>query len=82
MSKAGLSAVLFILVGTACLGWTLTSGDKTLFQPGETTDGHYLFEQQCHICHGEAFDGDTAIEESCLHCHRQEWRLIAQSIPK
>ncbi len=42
---------------------------KTVFLPGETSEGHYLFEASCWSCH----DGFKPVSnENCNRCHEAE----------
>ncbi len=53
------------------LGSILALGldQRTLFLPGETSVGHYLFEESCNSCH----DGFKPVSnETCLRCHQAE----------
>lgn len=65
---AVIGAVLLVLVGlTTVMGLGLEQ--QTLFLPGETSDGHFLFEASCASCH-EGFQPVT--NETCLRCHEAE----------
>ncbi len=61
---------------------TLNSEDKTLFLPGETSNGHHQIEQRCDLCHGESFSDAEVMQKKCLSCHKQELKLADDSHPK
>lgn len=42
---------------------------RSIFLPGETSDGHYLFETSCNSCH-EGFK--PVSNETCNRCHEAE----------
>ena len=47
----------------------LTLDQNTLFLPGETSEGHFLFEASCSSCH-DGFQPVT--NETCNRCHEAE----------
>ncbi|MEC4983059.1 MAG: cytochrome c3 family protein [Oscillatoria sp. PMC 1068.18] len=57
---------LVILLG---LGTALALDQRSIFLPGETSDGHYLFETSCKSCH-EGFK--PVSNETCMRCHEAE----------
>ena len=72
---------LLTLGGAAYLTFSLSDGDKEIFQPGEISHGHYLIAKQCDVCHGDSFSGDEALEASCVKCHKQELKEADDSHP-
>jgi hypothetical protein len=58
---------------------TETVGSKTMFLPGDTTDGHHQIEASCASCH-TPFKGVT--NERCLKCHAGELTLADDSHPR
>jgi hypothetical protein len=63
-----------IIAGFLLLGWlmatfTFGTGQQTIFLPGETSEGHALFEASCTSCH-EGFK--PVSNETCLRCHETE----------
>ncbi len=64
-------------VVAAVLGILFASGNRAIFVPGRTSDGHHLIEGACSSCHG----GFEAIKnESCAGCHRAELAQDTHSI--
>lgn len=72
----GLCLVLVASLGSAL---ALDGDYKTIFLPGETSDGHYLFEASCGSCH-EGFK--PVSNETCLRCHQAEMAADAHGVKK
>ena len=63
--------------------WLATAPiDRTVFLPGETTDGHYQIELDCDACHTEGFGGREAMQQACVECHGAELKRVDDSQPK
>ena len=60
----GAIALLFVWLGAA-----FALDQRTIFLPGETSDGHVLFEASCGSCH-EGFK--PVSNETCNRCHEPE----------
>lgn len=56
--------------------------DRTIFLPGDTTDGHYQIEIECEACHTERFSDETSIQEACVECHAAELERVDDSHPR
>ena len=56
--------------------------DRSLFLPGETTDGHYQIEIRCEQCHTENFSDVSTIQDSCTGCHAAELKRADDSHPR
>ena len=61
------------------LGAAFALDHKTVFLPGETSDGHVLFEASCASCH-EGFK--PVSNETCLRCHEAEMATDAHGPKK
>ncbi|MEO0457663.1 MAG: cytochrome c3 family protein [Cyanobacteria bacterium P01_A01_bin.114] len=64
--------VAVVLVAILLLTWfsaAFALEQKQIFLPGETSEGHYLFETSCASCH-EGFKPVT--NETCNRCHEAE----------
>lgn len=64
----------FVIIGVMVLLLTLFSAafavdSRSIFLPGETSNGHVLFEASCQSCH-EGFKPVT--NETCNRCHEAE----------
>lgn len=65
---------IIIGVGAVFLSWLIVvfafgSEQQTIFLPGQTSEGHFLFEASCVSCH----DGFKPVtNETCLRCHQTE----------
>jgi len=60
----GVVVLLFLWFGVA-----FALDQRSVFLPGETSDGHYLFETSCSSCH-EGFK--PVSNETCNRCHEAE----------
>ncbi|MEC4802724.1 MAG: cytochrome c3 family protein [Jaaginema sp. PMC 1079.18] len=60
----GVVILLFVWFGAA-----FALDQRSIFLPGETSDGHYLFETACSSCH-EGFK--PVSNETCNRCHEAE----------
>ncbi|MFK7897947.1 MAG: cytochrome c3 family protein [Myxococcota bacterium] len=56
--------------------------DRTIFLPGDTTDGHYQIEIECETCHTERFGDVESIQSACVECHSAELELVDDSHPR
>ncbi|RMF27024.1 MAG: hypothetical protein D6756_02755 [Cyanobacteria bacterium J083] len=61
-----IGAMLIVLLW---LGVALATDQRSVFLPGETSEGHVLFEVSCNSCH-EGFKPVT--NETCNRCHEAE----------
>ncbi|MEL7504159.1 MAG: cytochrome c3 family protein [Cyanobacteria bacterium J06554_6] len=61
--------VLAAILVLAWFGAAFALEQKQIFLPGETSVGHYLFEESCASCH-EGFKPVT--NETCNRCHEAE----------
>jgi predicted CXXCH cytochrome family protein len=52
------------------LAYGLVRGERGMFVPGRTTNGHHQIEERCELCHDVG--GDRVREDACLGCHRDE----------
>ncbi len=71
-----LLATLIFLGISGFVIWDKSNIGKTALLPGQTTNGHYQFEQACELCHS-AFDGVP--NKSCLNCHEAELKISDDS---
>ncbi len=55
---------------------------RTIFLPGDTTDGHYQIELDCNACHGASFSDVEQIQEACETCHADELKRADDSHPQ
>ena len=76
VSKYKLSTSLFkkttltVLGAVLLLAGTVTAivmGERTAFAPGEVSESHSLFENDCSRCHAVAWQGVS--DKSCTTCH-------------
>ena len=56
--------------------------DKTVFMPGQLTDGHHQIETACEACHQDSFDDRNQIVKTCIKCHGDERKKPFDSHPK
>ncbi|MAT92039.1 MAG: NrfA- nitrite reduction protein [Halioglobus sp.] len=76
------------LLLTLLLAWYLLSrlygeaGDKTVFLPGATTDGHYQIELACNACHTGPYADRDALQEACEGCHADALKAAKDDHPK
>ncbi len=56
--------------------------ERTVFLPGETTDGHYQIELACDACHTDSFGDLTTMQDACVECHGAELKLVDDSHPQ
>lgn len=64
------TAIIFTCI--VLIGWVGTAfalDKKTIFLPGETSEGHFLFEASCSSCH-EGFK--PVSNDTCMRCHEAE----------
>ena len=64
------------------LTYQLYSDDKSIFLPGNMTDGHYQIELACSSCHTDAFGGGEVLQDACINCHGEELKIADDSHPK
>ena len=78
MGAGRLNLVWFaVTIGVAgYLTYRLTGGDRSIFQPGETSSGHHQIELACESCH-TPFGGVR--QDACLGCHQAELVLAQDS---
>jgi hypothetical protein len=55
----------------AYLTWRLDGGDRSVFLPGTTSDGHYQIELACVACHGDSFTSADDMQSRCETCHAE-----------
>ncbi len=65
--KTGIILALVILLAWVSAAFALDK--KEVFLPGETSEGHHLFEASCASCH-EGFK--PVSNENCTRCHEAE----------
>ncbi|MEM1251477.1 MAG: cytochrome c3 family protein [Cyanobacteria bacterium P01_H01_bin.21] len=65
--KTGIILALVILLGWVSAAFALDK--KEVFLPGETSEGHHIFEASCASCH-EGFK--PVNNETCNRCHEAE----------
>ena len=58
------------------LAFSMASGNKSVFLPGATTDGHHQIELACNACH-KPFGGVR--QNACLDCHQVELEVAEDS---
>ena len=63
----------------AFLTFHMTGEDRSVFMPGDVTDGHHQIALACHRCH-TAFGGVR--QDACLDCHRAELEAARDSHPE
>ncbi|MEM7770457.1 MAG: cytochrome c3 family protein [Cyanobacteria bacterium P01_E01_bin.6] len=68
LQTAIIAAGIILLVGLVGV-FALETDQQTIFLPGETSEGHFLFEASCASCH-EGFKPVT--NETCMRCHEAE----------
>ena len=56
--------------------------DRSVFLPGETTDGHYQIELSCDSCHAESFANLDDMQQACEGCHSAELERVDDSHPR
>lgn len=61
------------------LSLAIGSSDRTVFLPGQTSDGHYQIELACDSCH-TPFGGVR--NEACYECHGEELAAAQDSHPR
>ena len=82
-----MAAVKFWLVSSvtalAGLGALVTgrAGDRSLFVPGATSDGHHQLELACDACHSP-FGGSDALDASCTRCHGAQLSAADDTHPR
>lgn len=60
----------------------LSSEDKRVFLPGETSHGHHQIEMSCNTCHGESFTDQKTLQKSCMNCHGEQLKEAKDDHPK
>ncbi len=72
--KTAVVGVILLLIFSLAMVFALGLEHRTIFLPGETSEGHYLFEASCNSCH----DGFKPVtNETCTRCHHAE--LVADT---
>jgi hypothetical protein len=63
--------IVSAVVLTAVLGYIMLAEhmDKTIFMPGELSNGHHQLAQACDACHMDAFGGGEVLQKACVDCH-------------
>lgn len=56
--------------------------DKTVFLPGQTTNGHHQIEQVCSACHTGPYGDRDALQEACEGCHLESLKAAKDDHPK
>lgn len=56
--------------------------DKTVFMPGELTDGHHQIGLSCESCHQNAYDDREQIVKTCIDCHGDQREKPFDSHPR
>jgi hypothetical protein len=64
--------VTFLLSGL--LAYSMFSGDRQIFLPGETTHGHHQIELKCDTCHIESFETSEPMQVACMTCHSESMK--------
>ena len=57
------------------------STDKTVFMPGDLTDGHYQLQLACTACHGDPLGGRDVLQDACVNCHGDDRKKPFDSHP-
>src|SRR5690606_19063165 len=57
------------------------AGDRTLLQPGATSDGHHQLELACEECHVEPVAGAEALGAACRRCHGPQLEAAEDTHP-
>lgn len=74
---------LATVIGCGALSYVLLKADnKTLFMPGELSDGHHQLADSCDSCHTDSFGGGEVVLSSCIGCHGDERKKPFDSHPK
>ena len=72
-----------LLITSGYYAYTLVSGkDKTVFMPGELTDGHHQIAEDCQACHGSSFTDKEIMQENCVACHGDQRKKPFDSHPR
>ncbi len=61
---------------------SLTGDDKSIFLPGQTSDGHHQIELACPACHGESFTDAETMQKACERCHAAALEVAKDDHPK
>lgn len=75
--KTAIAGIFILLLVGLTAAFVLEQ--RTLFLPGETSNGHYLFEASCQSCH-EGFK--PVSNETCMRCHEAEMAEDAHGAKK
>ncbi len=74
---------LLILISLAYFSHKLWfDNDKTVFMPGELSNGHHQIGMSCDSCHKNAYDNQDQILESCIECHGDNRQKPFDSHPR
>jgi hypothetical protein len=74
--------IVMTFVLSVLLSYSMFSGDRQLFLPGETTHGHHQIELNCDTCHVESFKASELMQEACMSCHRESMAQARDLHPK
>lgn len=55
--------------------------ERSVFLPGDTTDGHYQIEVSCETCHTDNFSDRSEMQDACVECHSAELERADDSHP-
>jgi hypothetical protein len=70
-------------VGLATLlAANLNGGDRRIFVPDATTDGHYQIEIACTACHTTSFASKDDMQAACEGCHAEALDAARDSHPR
>lgn len=65
--RTAVLAITLLLLASFSLAFVLER--RSVFVPGETSDGHHLLEESCNSCHSP-FEG--VLDQRCSDCHQAE----------
>ncbi|MGF1492999.1 MAG: cytochrome c3 family protein [Microcoleaceae cyanobacterium] len=77
--QSGIVVIGVAIILAAWLSAAFALDYRAVFLPGETSEGHVLFEVSCNSCH-EGFKPVT--NETCLRCHQAEMAKDAHGAKK
>ena len=60
----------------------LQDEDKTVFMPGQLTDGHHQLAMACDSCHKNSYDDRDEIIKTCIDCHGDQREKPFDSHPR
>jgi len=78
--------IIWLILSVGLISWfaysLLESDDKTIFMPGQLTDGHHQIGVACSSCHSDSFSDKEAIQEACTSCHGDDRQKPFDSHPR